>query len=177
MNRLEKYQREHLENLAEKKAELYNEHLDAVKEEEQIAECQDTLIGYMGLDEFKKLSKDNLQMIIGAMREYAENSNKNKYTMSTMIRNLNPVELSKYLSVSLRNNMIDLLMEFNKRDIATDSKPHYTRFETAKFFNVTPNCINDWVKKGILTPMKIGQRVYFSKNECVKILFEQIKTK
>jgi len=27
----------------------------------------------MGLDEFKKLSKDNLSMIIGAMQEYAEN--------------------------------------------------------------------------------------------------------
>ncbi len=73
MNRSEKYQREHLENLAEKKAELYNEHLDAVKEEEQIAECQDTLIGYMGLNEFNNLSKDNLNMIVGAMQEYAEN--------------------------------------------------------------------------------------------------------
>ena len=73
MNRLEKYQREAAENLAEKKAELYYEHLEAVKEEEQISECHDTLIGYMGLDEFKKLSKDNLQMIVGAMREYAEN--------------------------------------------------------------------------------------------------------
>jgi len=27
----------------------------------------------MGLDEFNNLSKDNLQMIVGAMREYAEN--------------------------------------------------------------------------------------------------------
>lgn len=177
MSTFQREQREAAENLADKKAELYHEHLEAVKEEEQVSECEDTLISYMGLDEFKKLSKGNLQMIIGAMREYSENSNKNKYTMSTMIRNLNPIELSKYLSFSLRNNMIDLLMECNKRDIATDSKPHYTRFETAKFFDVTPNCINDWVKKGILTPMKIGQRVYFSKNECVKIMFEQIKTK
>ena len=73
MNRLEKYQREAAEYLADKKAELYNEHLEAVKEEEEITECEDTLIGYMGLDEFKKLSKDNLNMIVGAMREYAEN--------------------------------------------------------------------------------------------------------
>ena len=73
MNRLEKYQREAAENLADKKAELYHEYLDAVKEEEQITECEDTLISYMGLDELNKLSKDNLQMIVGAMREYAEN--------------------------------------------------------------------------------------------------------
>ena len=73
MSRLEKYQREAAENLAEKKAELYHEHLEAVKEQEQISECEDTLIGYMGLDEFNNLSKDNLRMIIGAMQEYAEN--------------------------------------------------------------------------------------------------------
>jgi len=73
MSTFEREKKEHSENLAEKKAELYHEHLDAVKEEEQIAECKDTLIGYMGLDEFKKLSKDNLSMIVGAMQEYAEN--------------------------------------------------------------------------------------------------------
>ena len=73
MSTFQREQTEHLENLADKKAELYHEHLDAVKEEEQITECKGTLIGYMGLEEFKKLSKNNLNMIIGAMREYAEN--------------------------------------------------------------------------------------------------------
>ena len=66
-------QREHAENLAFDKAELYNEHLKEIEEQQEIDECEGTLIAYMGLDEFKKLSKDNLSMIVGAMQEYAEN--------------------------------------------------------------------------------------------------------
>ena len=66
-------QREYLENLAYEKHMLYNEHLERIEEQEQIDECEDILTTYMGLDEFKKLSKDNLNMIIGAMIEYADN--------------------------------------------------------------------------------------------------------
>jgi len=66
-------QREHAENLAFDKAELYNEHLQEIEEQQKIDECEGTLIAYMGLDEVKKLSKDNLNMIVGAMQEYAEN--------------------------------------------------------------------------------------------------------
>ena len=73
MNRLEKYQREAAENLADKKAELYNDHLEALAKEEDFEECKYILMGYLDLDEFNNLSKDNLQMIIGAMQEYAEN--------------------------------------------------------------------------------------------------------
>ena len=74
MSRLqEKYQREHAENLAYDKARLYNDYLEELEKQQEIDECEGTLIAYMGLDEFKKLSKDNLSMIIGAMQEYAEN--------------------------------------------------------------------------------------------------------
>ena len=74
MSRLqEKYQREHAENVAFDKAQLYHEHLLEIEKQQEIDECEGTLIAYMGLDEFKKLSKDNLSMIIGAMQEYAEN--------------------------------------------------------------------------------------------------------
>ena len=74
MSRLqEKYQREHAENLAFDKAELYNEHLKELDRQQESDECEDILIAYMGLDEFKKLSGDNLNMIVGAMQEYAEN--------------------------------------------------------------------------------------------------------
>ena len=47
--------------------------LERIEEQEQIDECEDILTAYIGLDEFKKLSKDNLNMIIGAMIEYADN--------------------------------------------------------------------------------------------------------
>jgi hypothetical protein len=73
MNRLEKYQREAAENLADKKAELYHEHLESEKEKKYRVKALNSLRAYMGLDEFNKLSKDNLNMIVGAMQEYAEN--------------------------------------------------------------------------------------------------------
>tara|TARA_Y100001938_G_scaffold143057_1_gene215245 strand:- start:4038 stop:4274 length:237 start_codon:yes stop_codon:yes gene_type:complete len=74
MSRLqEKYQKEHAENLAYDKAQLYHEHLLEIEKQEEIDECEGMLITYMGLEEFKKLSKDNLNMIILAMQEYAEN--------------------------------------------------------------------------------------------------------
>jgi len=73
MSTFQKEQREHAENLAFDKAELYNQHLQEIEEQQKIDECEGTLIAYMGLDEFKKLSKDNLNMIVGAMQEYAEN--------------------------------------------------------------------------------------------------------
>jgi len=74
MSRLQdKYQKEHAENIAFEKAELYNEHLKELEYLKEHDECQDILKAYIGLEEFKKLSKDNLSMIIGAMQEYAEN--------------------------------------------------------------------------------------------------------
>ena len=74
MSRLQqKYQREHAENLAFEKAELYNEHLKELEKQQEIDECQDILKTYIGLEEFKKLSGDNIADIVGAMQEYAEN--------------------------------------------------------------------------------------------------------
>ena len=52
---------------------------------------------------------------------------------------------------------------------------HLTRQETAKYFDVSLNCINDWCKKGILTPYKVGQRTYFKRSECESVLFNQPK--
>ena len=79
MSRLQqKYQREHAENISFDKAELYKRHLEVIEEQEEIDECEGTLIAWMGLDEFKKLPKDNLSMIVNAMQEYARNFIKGK---------------------------------------------------------------------------------------------------
>ena len=74
MSRLqEKYQKEHAENVAFDKYQLYHEHLQEIEKQQEIDECEGTLIAYMGLEEFKKLSGDNIADIVGAMQEYAEN--------------------------------------------------------------------------------------------------------
>ena len=73
MSTFEREQREHLENLAFEKSELYHEHLKELDRQQDSDECEDILLAYMGLDDFKKLSRDNIADIIDAMKEYAEN--------------------------------------------------------------------------------------------------------
>ena len=73
MSTFQREQREHAENLAFEKAELYNEHLKELEYLKELDECQDILKTYIGLEEFKKLSGDNIADIVGAMLEYAEN--------------------------------------------------------------------------------------------------------
>ena len=73
MSTFQREQREHEENISFDKAELYKRHLEVIEEQEEIDECEGTLIAYMGLEEFKKLSGDNIANIVGAMQEYAEN--------------------------------------------------------------------------------------------------------
>ena len=73
MSTFQKEQREHAENLAFEKAELYNEHLKELEYLKELVECQDILKTYIGLEEFKKLSGDNIADIVGAMLEYADN--------------------------------------------------------------------------------------------------------
>ena len=73
MNRLEKYEKQYLEDSGFDKAELYQELLAIAISQEQIRECEDLLKNLMGLDEFNKLSKGNFDMIVVAMHQYAEN--------------------------------------------------------------------------------------------------------
>jgi len=72
MNRLEKYEKQYLEDLGWNKARLYEELLIQSMCQEQIRECEDILINLMGRDELNKLSKGNFDMIVCAMHEYAE---------------------------------------------------------------------------------------------------------
>lgn len=59
--------------------------------------------------------------------------------------------------------------------INSEIKPHLTRKETAEFFNVSVNCINNWVNNGILKAYKVGQRTYFKKSELIEVVFKNQK--
>ena len=50
-----------------------------------------------------------------------------------------------------------------------ENKP-LTKTQTAEFFNVSVNCINDWTNKGILTRYKVGQRAYYMLEELLEVL-------
>jgi hypothetical protein len=42
-----------------------------------------------------------------------------------------------------------------------------TRKETADLFGISLVCLHDWMKKGIVTPYKMGNRTYFRYSELV----------
>lgn len=88
------------------------------------------------------------------------------------ITNVSPDELVDLIKEGIKNQLQELSAKTQTKDIP-DDKPHFTRKEVATFFNVSVGCINDWSNKGILKPFKVGQRTYFSKEECIKVLFNK----
>ncbi|WP_166386792.1 helix-turn-helix domain-containing protein [Polaribacter sp. 11A2H] len=89
---------------------------------------------------------------------------------STLIQ-LSPKELANFISCALKLELIKFTANPKVKDLISTDKPHLTRKETAKFFDVSLNCINDWSKKEILQPFKVGQRTYFKKSDLIDVLF------
>jgi len=88
------------------------------------------------------------------------------------LNNVSPNELVELISIGIREQLKEFSIKLNSEP--TDSlKPHLTRKETAEYFNVSLNCINMWVNKGIITPYKVGQRVFFKREELLKVMFNK----
>ena len=86
------------------------------------------------------------------------------------LTNVTPKELVELISLGIREQLKEFSIKLQSE--SSDSlKPHLTRKETAEFFNVSLNCINMWVNKGIITPYKVGQRVFFKRDELLKVMF------
>lgn len=95
--------------------------------------------------------------------------------VETTISKVTPNELVELINAGIKEQLQAFTARINS-NLQTDERPHLTKRETAKFFDVSVNCITDWSNKGILTPHKVGQRVYFSKEECIRVMFNQSKT-
>ncbi len=89
------------------------------------------------------------------------------------IINVSPSELEQLITKIFQTQVLEL--KLLKVDNDETTEPHFTRKETAIFFGVSLNCINDWSKKGIITPYKVAQRTYFKKAELMHVLFNQPK--
>jgi hypothetical protein len=94
--------------------------------------------------------------------------------VETTILKITPTELVELINEGIKTQLQAFSARINTTSPVTDN-PHLTKRETARFFQVSVNCITDWSNKGILTPYKVGQRVYFSKEECIKVMFNQSK--
>ena len=90
------------------------------------------------------------------------------------ISRVTPNELVELINIGIKGQLQEFTAFVQSKPI-DNNKPHFTRKETAEFFDVSLNCINDWCKNGILKPKKVGQRVYFSKEECINTLFNTKK--
>lgn len=90
----------------------------------------------------------------------------------TKIVQVTPDELAKIISDNIRRDLEKLTVKINSVDKAKD-KPHLTRTEVSQFFNISMPCLHDWIKRGLLTPIKIGGKVFFLKDECYHLLLNR----
>lgn len=64
-------------------------------------------------------------------------------------------------------NMLSKKMAENKIE-----KEFLTRQETADFFSISLVCLHDWMNRGIVTPLKCGNRTYFHRPALVQKLLD-----
>ncbi len=79
-----------------------------------------------------------------------------------------PTELADLINEGLKNHVDDLINQLSERD--KGGKEFLTRKETAEFFGVSLVTLHDWNKKGLITPLKMGNRTYYKRSELVKSL-------
>lgn len=91
----------------------------------------------------------------------------------TLITGVTPSELQELITQGVKDQLKQVLTESGMR--SEQETAHLTRKETAQFFNISLNCLNDWCRKGIVTPYKVGQRTYFKRSELVHVIFNQPK--
>jgi hypothetical protein len=89
------------------------------------------------------------------------------------IINVSPSELEQLITKVFQTQFSEF--KLSKVENEETTEPHLTRIGTAKFFDISLGCVNDWCNKGIITPYKVGQRTYFKRSELMHVLFNQPK--
>lgn len=82
------------------------------------------------------------------------------------LHNINPEEFKNEILSGLKKE----LQEFYKEIEANKEATYLTRKEVSALLGVSLVTINEWNKKGILNPMRIGNRVRYNKSEIETIL-------
>jgi hypothetical protein len=89
---------------------------------------------------------------------------------SIQMFHITPDELANLINQEIKKELSELKDSINRNDL---QNPHLTRRETAKYFDISLNCVNDWVRKGILKPYKVGQRTFFKRSELLQVMFNR----
>lgn len=90
----------------------------------------------------------------------------------TKIINVSANELAGLIGDEISKRLEEHSIRIDSK-LKESKKPHLTRQECAEFFGVTIACINAWSNQGILTKMKVGNRVYYSREECLQLMFNK----
>jgi len=86
---------------------------------------------------------------------------------------VSPTELANLINEGLKTHIEHLSKTFIKPH--QEEKEFLTRKETAKFLQISLVCLHDWMKKGIVTPYKLGNRTYFKHSQIVESLLNSNK--
>jgi predicted XRE-type DNA-binding protein len=84
--------------------------------------------------------------------------------------NITKSDLTSLIKEVINFELTELKKTLNPESLES---PHLTRRETAKFFGVSLNCVNDWTRKEILRAYKVGQRTYYKRSELLQVMFNQ----
>ena len=89
---------------------------------------------------------------------------------SIQMLNITPNDLANLINEGIKKELSEFKKALNPDDLQS---PHLTRRQTAEFFGVSLNCVNDWRRKGIIKDYKVGQRTYFKRSELMQVMFNK----
>ena len=79
----------------------------------------------------------------------------------TQLHNTTPEQLTEQILQGVQNKFNEF-----KKELEPNSKETYlTRIQTAKMLSISLTTLNDWSKKQILHPHKLGNRTYYKLTE------------
>lgn len=80
---------------------------------------------------------------------------------ATLLNNITPERLTDTIL-----NGVKIQLESFKKDLEPKGKETYlTRIQTATTLSISLTTLNDWSRKSILHPMKLGCRTYYKLSE------------
>lgn len=83
-------------------------------------------------------------------------------------------DLAQLISDSVKSELKQALK--NKLETPqTVTKEFLTREETKNFFKISYVTLHDWIRKGLITPYKMGRKTFFKRSELVASLLNSKK--
>ncbi|MFV8280602.1 helix-turn-helix domain-containing protein [Christiangramia marina] len=88
----------------------------------------------------------------------------------TQLHNCTPEELTSKILSGIQNQLEEIKSNLQPKE----PDDYLDRKEVSKLLKVSYATLHTWCNKGILEPMKIGSRVYFSRKAIERTLQESI---